>query len=661
MIEMTRLEFFSEVDILRALSAPDGLQQLETIHASSPQPQNFKLLLGYRLVVENVLYSLLDKIIVCPATLRLDADERLFRWWQRSEIAEGQKTADGFSVALRNNPSQVHQIAGHINGVLKEVASCPPHWKEFKRSLHSASRLARNILWIAENCCNVTTVNSKSDGSTVDSVRQTIRAGGLEYLHDLHLDGIQKLMHAYYYTHPQELDWQIGSILDDYELSEMPTSSHVVGKRPVPKFQDRSLWILGLNAAFTMAVRGLGFQLQASTDGSEELLPAQVLFGSAVTEWEKGNYFSLEYGLGLEDDVPEQFLRPISYPVFPTSYSQHSWQLERLTDRLGHSASLEGNGGSIDALHFATIITGLASLTPTDRKIEVLEIEHSASLNRDAPLSLAIRIGPSESWKVFYRIGIGRAVKPEVQRVLEQYKDRICTERIPNIDTQDLLDLCDSQPFRYVFPQWKKEITINRKLQGAIPELLASLYLINSGYDPVRVSMTPMDDVELDAVGVKLTDAGHEFFVIEVKGRSDSQNDLIGEMKAFDQKLIELRKHHELLAQVLDCSTSIRQISGLFISMARLSDILSFSVANAERQLGPFDLNRPIEELRHFIDNETDVDFWDYDRYALELRNAGISPRLIELLKYVNLVWDMPDVEMRDLPNIQDMIDRIGV
>ena len=178
----------------------------------------------------------------------------------------------------------------------------------------------------------------------------------------------------------------------------------------------------------------------------------------------------MRYGLTFQNGLPgEELEEMMAHEVSPPDTQ------EILRTLLGDSAFLVSGMSSNAEFHFRVLIEGLVKAKPTDAQIDVLQMEH-AGLADEAhpPVSLAVRVG--RDWHVFYYMDAVGRMKSWVWPFLDGFGDRVKITRIPGVNTELLLCLCD-RAFQYVTRQWKSQKDLNGHLRGIIPELLAALLL----------------------------------------------------------------------------------------------------------------------------------------------------------------------------------------
>ena len=82
----SRIRFFATALLLKALSDFEAMERLSEISSSySDGKRATGLLLGYKMIMESVLYRQIELIVTCPEILHLQADVELHWWWENSE------------------------------------------------------------------------------------------------------------------------------------------------------------------------------------------------------------------------------------------------------------------------------------------------------------------------------------------------------------------------------------------------------------------------------------------------------------------------------------------------------------------------------------------------------------------------------------------------
>ena len=251
-------------------------------------------------------------------------------------------------------------------------------------------------------------------------------------------------------------------------------------------------------------------------------------------------------------------------------------------------------------------------------------------------MSVAVRLPAAEGfsdpfkWYLFYKMyhegyaidaDIGRA-RNRVDSLLTKFRDNSKLVEVRGVTDEDLLVMAGLPAFREMQNLSRRAVETNAHLRSVSSELLAGLWLNYQGYGHVRVSFkrTSLGDSDYDAIGIK----DGQCLIIEVKPPSTVDTELREEVGEFANRIEFLRRRLPELARELAFENTIKDISGLFISLARLE--------NFERSGLP-------------------VTLWGYDDYVKELRSARVSPRLIELLERTHIIHHIhPDQDLPDDP-----------
>ena len=82
----SRIRFLAIALLLQVLSDFEAMKRLSEMYSShSDRRRATGLLLGYKLIIESILYRQIDLIVTCPEILHLKVDENLCQWWLDSE------------------------------------------------------------------------------------------------------------------------------------------------------------------------------------------------------------------------------------------------------------------------------------------------------------------------------------------------------------------------------------------------------------------------------------------------------------------------------------------------------------------------------------------------------------------------------------------------
>ena len=143
------MHFFALALLLRLLSRPEAIRHLEKIHASQIDGRRRDgVLLGYRLIVETVLYQQLEIIITCPEVLRLEVDPELARWWSDTE---GNSTKT-FNVGMGRGTPKSSYIANFLNDLLLQLVRCGNRWERFAEASKSVCSFAHTVELMGKDC-----------------------------------------------------------------------------------------------------------------------------------------------------------------------------------------------------------------------------------------------------------------------------------------------------------------------------------------------------------------------------------------------------------------------------------------------------------------------------------------------------------------------------
>ena len=647
MDRMSRIRFFAIALLLKALSDSEAMARLSEMYSSHSDGRRATgLLLGYKLIMESILYRQIDLIVTCPAILHLQVDEDLYRWWSELEGKSARRLKDVTEVYAPKSTL----VANYVNELLLRVDRTGNRLKEFTEASAKVSSFAQVVLSISRNCH--LSVMREADSGPEQDIDLALRMCGAEYLYDLLYDDREHTLDdAFDYIRAGSLEWVEGSILEGLGKAAVETSRDVIGTIPhrlsfLPTFSR-----LGINAALAIGIQGLTGQQQVVRTDDTNLPPAAALFGDMLEEFQVGKWPSMTYGLEFENALPEKELEEIMVPdTSPPDVREY------LKTLLGDSAYLVSGMSSNAEFHFQVLIEGLAKAEPKDTPVEVLRIEHAGpSDEAHPPVSLAVQVG--REWHVFYYIDAVGRMKSWVWPFLNGLGDRVRITRIPGVSIEYLLCLCD-RAFQYVARQWKSQKDLNGDLRGIIPELLAALLLANSNYFPVRPSLEIKGIGEIDAIGYKGATEGGECKILEVKRRSTDQIQLRAEIEKFKGKVQKVRQNHRTIEEAIGCPGPIKTVSGTFISMAEIGDLTDEVSDRPEPFLGLFDSTKSKAEFKSFLDGLSEIEFWDYDRFNRELEAANLPELPIRLLEHARLTWMLPDVYLGEERGMSDVLQK---
>ena len=643
----SRIRFFAIALPLKALSDSEAMERLsETYSSYSDGRRATGLLLGYKLIIESILYRQIDLIVTCPEILHLQVDDDLYRWWSDPEGRSARRLKDITEVDAPKSTL----VANYINELLLRVDRTGNRLKEFTEASAEVSSFAQMVLSMARNC-HLSVIRGDDSDSEQD-IDLALRLCGAEYLYDLLYDKrAHTLDDAFDYIRTGSVEWIEGSILEGLGEPAVETSRDVIGNIPHRLSFPPTFSRLGINAAVAIAVLGMTGKHRVVRRDDTSLPPAGELFGDMLDEFQVGRWPSMRYGLTFQNGLPEKELEEMV--VHETSPSDTQEYLRTL---LGDSAFLVSGMSSNAEFHFRVLIEGLAQAEPADTPVEVLRIEHAGpSDEAHPPVSLAVRVG--REWHLFYYIDAVGRMKSWVWPFLDGLGERVKITRIPGVNTEYLLCLCD-RAFQYVARQWKSQKDLNGHLRGIIPELLAALLLANSNYFPVRPSLEVKGIGEIDAIGYKGSADGGECRILEVKRRSTNQIQLRAEIDEFRGKVQSIRQNRGTVEEALGCPGPIETVSGVFISMAEIGDLTDEASDSTKPFMGLFDSTKSKAEFKSFLAGLSEIEFWDYDRFNRELEAANLPELPIRLLEHARLTWMLPDVDLGEEVGMWDVLQR---
>ena len=642
-----RIRFFAIALPLKVLSDSQAMERLSEMYSSySEKRKATGLLLGYKLVMESILYRQIALIVTCPEILHLQVDDDLYRWWSDPEGRSARRLKDITEVDAPKSTL----VANYINELLLRVDRIGNRLKEFTEASAEVSAFAQMVLSMARSC-HLSGMRAADSGPRQD-IDLALRMCGAEYLYDLLYDEREyTLDDAFDYIRAGSVEWVEGSILEGLGQPAVETSRDIIGAIPHRLNSLPTSWRLGINAALAIAIQGLTGQQRVVRTDDTNLPPAAESFGDMLEEFQVGRWPSMRYGLTFQNGLPGKEVEEMKARETSPSDTQ-----EFLRTLLGDSAFLVSGMSSNAEFHFRVLIEGLAQAEPANTPVEVLRIEHAGpSDEAHPPVSLAVRVGCD--WHVFYYIDAVGRMKSWVWPFLDGLGDRVTITRIPGVNTEYLLCLCD-RAFQYVAHQWKSQKDLNGDLRGTIPELMAALLLANSNYFPVRPSLEIKGIGEIDAIGYKGSADGGECKILEVKRRSTDQIQLRAEIEKFKGKVQRARQNRRTIEEAIGCPGPIKTVSGTFISMAEIGDLTDEASDSAKAFMGLSDSTKSKTEFKSFLDGLSEIEFWDYDRFHRELEAANLPELPIRLLERARLTWALPDVDLGEEVGMWDVLQK---
>ena len=630
MVRQLRMQFFALTLLLKALSDSKAVDRLWNVRPdNSHDPRAAGLLLGYRLIIEAALYRQIELMVTFPEILYLQLDEDLCRWWRNAD----EKNARRFLNVAQNDSQTSTSVAKFINDLLLRVVRTGIDWEKFTDVSADVSSFARLVLSLAGNC--QVTLLSGEGLDPHDGLDRCSRLCASEYLHDLvYDDHDDTLSQAFDYTRNESLEWVEGGVFQALDIDGIDTSREVIGTRPLRLKSMQEFAGPGINIALEVAVSELTNQERTIRGDASCLPPKSELFGDFSEEFQAGRWPSLQYGLVFRDGPLQKTLEKIMSRETTMPDPE-----EYLRALLGKDAFLANSKGTRAVFHLQVLIEGLAKVQPAGTPVELLQIEHVGDPDEPhPPVSVAVRVG--RDWHVFYYIDAVGRMTSGIWPFLDEFGDRVHMQKIEGVSTDLLLSLCD-RPFQYVSRQWKSQKDINSHLRGVIPELLANLLLTRLGFFPVKPLVQLGGIGELDGLGYRKTADGGECMVLEVKKESTSQTELKSEIAEFTRKVRLIRQDPSTVEEVLGRLGAIETVSGIFISMAEVGKFIDMEKDEPEFLTAFLDTKRPKADFKSFLDGLEDVEFWDYNRFNVELDKADLPKVPVRLLERAGFIWEL--------------------
>ena len=663
--EQGRLRFFTDAFVLSTLCKPSSLDSLSDILAANQtrgQWWETHVLRGYKLVAETALYGLLERIISYPNFLNMEEDSRLSHWWAFFR-GDGGTSLDA---AISDKSSRLGQVAFRVDHILTRLRQSVRPWERFQDAAKEAGAFA-DLLSELGHSCAVTAFDG--NGDTPDT-QTLLKLSAIERLDDYCIEH-GELGTAYHYVHRE------GSIRNDQPRwgaglgspEEAETSRDHV-PRPFLMTQLPDNLGVGVLAAVVISLREFGFSIELS-EQADDVFPQSLTGTEALTSARDvldhagaGHYPSMTFGLKPPQEIPVETICALGGQPVSTKPE------DRLRVLLSGSTQLVGSQDYFDVRRFEVLVEGIAALLPEGSPIDVLRVVHSDHPGAPESVSIgvsmpvpSVALGDHSAWWIFYGVynldrfePANRAAHEAIEDIRRKFEGRIRLEEISEVLTEDLVDLIDKSALREENRQLREQVqglkALNDKLRGAIPEMLSGLLLARTGYRSVRTShrvrFPGVGQRELDAVGVRSSDAGAECLIVEAKGRHDSQYDLMSQVKRLEEKIQLARSNPQVVSQTLGCDEPIARFRGRFIAMAELGNVLDYRGEDAEGDFFSLSgLAGPVAEVKEFLDGLADIEVWDYGRFESELLQAGMSEEYIKLAERSVMTWHVGSPDSR--------------
>ena len=620
-LKTTRFRFFSDALLLKTLSAPDSLRELESIRKSIGIKQRkgknyYGLVNGYKVAVATPFYSLLDSIINSPSLVGLDIDYRLAEWWGwgREAEAEGISTRAAFTFP----ESDFANLVFSLHDLLMQLPKSDT-WQLFQEVMSNAHILGETL---HEAALGGSVSWHREEIEDLDAV-EALRRGAIERVDEYLEGGTMSSVLAFVWRDGNPRNISAPEVEDDYwwdTESHLDPPPSLLARRQKRRGGNRGNWGNGLWAAVSVGLNQLGFEAQEDTDAS-------ALFGICIASPGQmkaylrstldDNWPSRQYGLNEPPGIPLDRLITVNEPM-PVIDPE-----KRLRVLVGNEEGRILGSYPIDGLDFPKLLEVVVSSIEEEHRIEVVRAKHPAPDSSTLTwYSLAIRIprfglfSNASKWWVFYKAhGYGPSADSEVyvaerliNESLAKRADRINLIELEHIGERFFLNLFEPPAWREVFNSVRGMVNANADLRGVVPELLATEMLARRHYRNIRTSFkpAPLGGLEVDSLGIRLgPGGGGECLVMEIKGQSSTDEVLAQELEDFARKVRTLKNHLPELAQEVGYDGEISRVSGTFVSMG-------------------------YPGLEY---DDPDVTFLDFDGFVSELRSVGIPSRLINLLQ----------------------------
>ena len=625
-VQVERLKFFSNAMLIKSLCSARALERMLEIRdyvLSDTDVRMDHLAFGYKLVVQFGLWGLLDHLIRFPELLELEGEPHLLRWWRMIQGEDGTT----LKAAICDPGTNLARVASGIDDIVTSFRLAGVSWGRIAEEAKGRADLLSDELLEIERDCPVSFL---TDSQPTQGSDRILQMNTVNLLHDSWVKGVDSSAFRYCLRKPTE--WKHMELPGE---SMFDIQTHRDHMRMMPEYNPGEFepnWMVGKLAAVTVSLQETN-QWSGGLGDPHELLRQN---SDPDRSWEAGarifratsgtDRTGFEFGLKRPLRLPAKILPSLSVPVSLAD------PVDRLAALLGRRPLLVGSRDPRSALHVETIVSGLASTLPDDQPIDILRIVHGSESNDVNTVSLAVlmplasTLGDSSEWWVFDRayraVGLDASECQGVSRIndiAERIGKHINWIDLTEVPVDRLLSLCDDRSFQHLRSKFGELERVAKTIRGVIPELLSAQLLSQAGYHPVRTSLKVTFpngiEREIDAVGIRLTTAGGDCKIIEVKGQSDSQHALERYIHRFNETVRLVDTHRSVIEKAVGCSESIQRVSGLFIAMAKGVELPD-------------------------SDKQADTDFWNYDRFVDELRKADFSERYIELLQESLFVWE---------------------
>ena len=606
--EEATLRFFSDVHLLKVLCSEEATFQLSEVRKVSGTGKNrLPLMKGYQLVIATCLHELINTVIICPRLLNLEDDERLRQWWIFNPSREGLISLTPFA----NPDSNQAQAIASIFDVMWEFRVART-WPATADAISNASHFS-NVMWpIATQCIPIPLGLTQS----TLSVCEILRVGAIERISDYFAD--YRLGRTYEFL----LNNQREETSDNsYTMNEEPLSgleTHVDPQPTLFPHKQRIDWRRGTRAAKTIAMSQLtpkNKQRNRFNKTFEKLLgfPGDVKeppYSHLAGKWPSQNF-----GLAAPTDLAGSLL------IRRRAQQKEMSARERMEALLGKERCIIEGSHPTDVMDFPYLLATAASQLESGERIEILRIEHQVEETDSLTwYSFAMRkpaftqLSNLSRWRIFfkaYAVGLSRDSEHSnaemlIEKSIREFDSVLNLINLKDITSSEFLDVIEPPAWRYVLQQAKRAESTIAEQRGMIPELLASALLEYWNCERVRTSLEvhSIGKEELDAVGIEQSAETTTCVVLETKGKATTKQEMLSQIRKFKSKIEKLNGALPHFSEELCLEKSINTVRGIFVSMARLDG----------------------------FDNDPEIEIWDIEKFTEELKQAGIPPRLRNLL-----------------------------
>ena len=599
------LSLFADGLVLQTLCASDTLDAFRTLTGFDQRDEGaqINLIRGYSFTVTTPLYGLLHNIICYPELIATEPDERLLDAW----FSQPDEKTIASRAAFTDPTSALAKVAVSVRQAMNHLRKADT-WHSLVEAISAAEYLGQPFQALVSNCV---ALPLKNNTTSIPDAETLVYHGAIERLMDYwEYERTFRMTHAFL--------WNTSDFWKEIVNDSLDVQTHldhfqvVPSGRHIPQPWLESIFVL-LYIAFRTLSHGKESSIvippYKSISGAIKQLMQEMLevFGSTF------NLPSMTYELELSSIPLSGYLIREEGTVSPIR------PIDRLKALLGNEDRLLASSDSLGVSDFHLLVAGVLSGASEEQQCEVVRIRHLAT-DSLTWYSLAVRVprfgyfSNFSKWWVFYKVYVeGNWLDNEDVRAREAVEHIVSGERINLIELQhiaeeDLLDLCEPAAWKSLLGYAKEMKDINSTLRGVLPELLASMLLIDKGYTNIRTSFRPrgLSNRELDVIGVKPSAKGGQCLVLETKGKSTTDRELKEALSKFSDKIVALNQQKESLASEIEYDGAIYDVSGVFISMGILDG---------------------------FEHTESQVEFWDYRRFVDELKRSRFSKRYVELLE----------------------------